>query len=472
MRNHRGRGGQSARRAGFVRPGLPFLLLLCLLTIFWIAGGASRADAAGQILVRGASWLALAVAALFMDRTPFTDRAAMRTARPVGLFLLLTIGLVLMQLVPLPPALWQSLPGRGLLTQAALLTQQPQPWRPLSIVPGMTWNAASSLVVPVAVFVLMAGLSERERRWLPGVLLVVITASMLLGLLQFSGAGFENPLINDTPGQVSGMFANRNHMALFLALGCLIAPVWAFPAGGRAGLRPLVALGLTALFLLTILATGSRTGMALGVLALVVGPLAVHREIRRMLHGRARWILPAIIVALLVAVGGLILLSLMAGRAASIDRVFSVDAGQDMRRLGLPIVWDMVREYFPWGAGIGGFDNLFRMHEPFHLLKLSYFNHAHDDFLEIALDAGLPGLVLLLAAIVWGVIAAIRAWRSSSAGGSEAKLASLMLLLICIASVVDYPARTPMMMTLIVISGLWLSHAGPRRGEPALPHSS
>ncbi|RYF15161.1 MAG: O-antigen ligase domain-containing protein [Oxalobacteraceae bacterium] len=352
-----------------------------------------------------------------------------------------------------------------------MLTNQPQPWRPLSIVPGMTWNAASSLVVPLAVFVLMAGLSDRERRWLPGILLVVITASMLLGLLQFSGAGFENPLINDSPGLVSGMFANRNHLALFLALGCLIAPVWAFPVDGRAGLRPLVALGLTALFVLTILATGSRTGMALGILTLIVGPLSVQREIRRMLHGRARWILPAIVVALLVAVGGLILLSLVAGRAASIDRVFSVDAGQDMRRLGLPTVWDMVREYFPWGTGIGGFDNLFRMHEPFDLLKLSYFNHAHDDFLEIALDAGLPGLALLLAVIVWGVVAAIRAWRSPS-GCSQAKLASLMLLVICIASVVDYPARTPMIMAMIVISGIWLSHTGPRRGEPALPQSS
>lgn len=465
MRNHRGRGGQFGRRLGFVRPGLPFLLLIFLLTVFWIAGGASRADAAGQILVRGASWLALAVAALFMERP------SMRAARAVGIFLLLATGLVLMQLVPLPPALWQSLPGRDLLTQAAVLTNQPQPWRPLSIVPGMTWNAASSLVVPLAVFVLMAGLSDRERRWLPGILLVVITASMLLGLLQFSGAGFENPLINDSPGLVSGMFANRNHLALFLALGCLIAPVWAFPVDGRAGLRPLVALGLTALFVLTILATGSRTGMALGILTLIVGPLSVQREIRRMLHGRARWILPAIVVALLVAVGGLILLSLVAGRAASIDRVFSVDAGQDMRRLGLPTVWDMVREYFPWGTGIGGFDNLFRMHEPFDLLKLSYFNHAHDDFLEIALDAGLPGLALLLAVIVWGVVAAIRAWRSPS-GCSQAKLASLMLLVICIASVVDYPARTPMIMAMIVISGIWLSHTGPRRGEPALPQSS
>lgn len=467
MRNRRGRGREAVRRPGFPRPGPSFLLLMGLLAVFWIAGGASRADAAGQILVRGASWLSLAAMALFMDRPP-----SIRTARPVGIFLVLAIGLALMQLVPLPPSLWQALPGRAVFADAALLAGQPQPWRPLSIVPGMTWNAASSLVVPLAVFFLMTGLSGREQRWLPGVLLSMITASMLIGLLQFSGAGFENPLINDTPGQVSGMFANRNHFALFLALGCLIAPVWAFPEGERAGWRPVAALGLVIVFVLTILATGSRAGMALGILALIIGPLAVQRDIRRMLRGRPRWVLPVIIAGVLLAVVALIAVSLMAGRAASIDRVFSVDAGQDMRSRGLPVVWAMVREYFPWGAGIGGFDNLFRMHEPFDLLTLSYFNHAHDDFLEIVLDAGLPGLALLMAAIAWSVIAAIRAWRSPAEGHSLPKLASMMLLLIAIASVVDYPARTPMIMTLIAICGVWLSATGSRSREPALPHSS
>src|SRR3546814_18476243 len=69
---------------------------------------------------------------------------------------------------------------------------------------------------------------QEERAWLPAIMLGAIFLSMLVGLLQFSGFMIDNPFINDTRGSVGGTFANRNHFALFLAMGCLIAPVWAF----------------------------------------------------------------------------------------------------------------------------------------------------------------------------------------------------------------------------------------------------
>ena len=102
-----------------------------------------------------------------------------------------------------------------MFAEAAILAGQPQPWRPLAIVPGGAANAAASLLVPVAVLVLVAQLRSDERAWLPGILLTVIAVSMIVGLLQFSGMGSNNPLINDSMGQVSGSFANRNHLAIF-----------------------------------------------------------------------------------------------------------------------------------------------------------------------------------------------------------------------------------------------------------------
>src|SRR3546814_14825252 len=87
-----------------------------------------------------------------------------------------------------------------------------------------------------------------------------------------------------------------------------------------------------------------------------------------------------------------------------------------MRARGLPTVLSMIAAYFPAGAGFGGFDPIFRLHEPFRLLKPTYFNHAHNDFLEVVLDGGLPAALLLLVAIGWYAIASIRSSEERRVG--------------------------------------------------------
>ena len=106
---------------------------------------------------------------------------------------------------------------------------------------------------------------------------------------------------------------------------------------------------------------------------------------------------------------------------------------------------------------------MFRMHEPLSLLKLTYFNHAHNDLIEIVLDAGLPGLALLVAGIAWWAMASLRAWRTEP-GMDHAlpKLGSAMLLFVLLASGFDYPARTPMIMAAIVLAASWLASSGKR----------
>lgn len=456
-------------------PSLPFVLLLALLAGLWLAGGASRADALGQVIVRSMAATALAGTILF-GRSP-----SLGEARPVLWLLGAAIVLTLLQLVPLPPDLWRALPGREMLAEAAAASGQAQPWRPWSIVPDATVNAACALIVPVAVLVLTASLEDRERAWLPGIILGLIVAAMLLGLLQFSGVRVNNPLINDTLGEVGGTFANRNHFALFLAMGCLLAPAWAFANSNRDRRAPAwrapVAIGLFVLFVLTILATGSRAGLVLGLLALGLGLLLVRRDIKRVLRRYPRWVSPAVVAGAVGMIVLVVLVSVAADRAVSISRVLAVDQGQDMRSRGLPTVLKMIVNYFPLGAGLGSFDPMFRMHEPLDLLKFTYFNHAHNDYLEVVLDAGLPGLLLLLAAVSWWGWASFRAWRGGSGETGELsgilpRLGSSMLLLVMVASVFDYPVRTPMIMAMTVLAAWWLSGGTPRRGAPALPQKS
>ncbi len=388
------------------------------------------------------------------------------------IFLLAAVALALAQLAPLPPDVWQALPGRAILTEAAAAGGEAQPWRPWSIVPGATANAAASLAVPFAVLVLVASLKERERLWLPGIVLGLIAASTLVGLLQFSGIGFNNLFVNDKPGQVSGTFANRNHFALFLAFGCMLAPVWAFLEGRQPNWRGPVAFGLVLMFALTILASGSRVGLAVGVLALGIGLILVRQGIRNALSRYPRWVFPALLAGIVGVIAIFVLISVAADRAVSIERALALDTGEDLRARALPTVLEMVRIYFPMGSGMGGFDPIFRIHEPFDLLALTYFNHAHNDFLEVALDAGLPGILLVLAALLWWAWASVRAWRAgSSVRYAVPKLGSAMLLLVIIASIFDYPARTPLIMAMIVVAGVWLSDRVEERPGSALPKS-
>lgn len=434
--------------------------LIVLLAIVWLAGGASRADVVGQFIVRGAAWAILVAAALF------SQRPRLRELRPLGFLLLATALIPLVQLVPLPPALWQSLPGRAPFAEAASASEQAQPWRPLSLVPGATANALGSLIVPVAVFLLLAATREQMRARLLGLLLALTSLSMAIGLIQFASGGFDFPFVNDTPGDVNGTFANRNHFALFMAFGCLLAPVWAFESERKSRRTGLAALALVPLFLLAILFSGSRTGLILGAVAVILAPFLVWPRISRELKTTPRWVLYTA-AALIVGTFALFaFVALATDRAAGIQRLLVLDAAQDLRVRSLPTTVSIIETYFPTGSGLGTFDPMFRMHEPQSLLKPSYFNHAHNDFLELVLDTGLAGGVLLAVALGWWAWASFRAWREKSGSWARlARLGSAMLLLVAIASVFDYPARTPLGMAMIVIAAGWLCGAAMARSK-------
>ncbi len=444
-------------------PSLPLILLFVLLAALWLAGGASRSDAAGQIVVRAVAFATLVIACLFVERP------TLGTTRPVALLLLAALALAVVQLIPLPPTLWRALPGRGMFTAAAEVAGQPQPWRPLAIVPGTARNALFSLVVPIATFLLVIGLKPRDRGWLLPLLLLLILAETLVGVLQVSGIYINNPLINDTLGQVGGTFANRNHFALLLAIGCVVAPAWAMGNGRRMAWRGPIALGLALLFLMMILASGSRAGLIVGILALGIAAIITRQEIRRLLRKAPRWVFPAVILGVVALVAIFVLLSMASNRAAALDRLAAENTGEDMRSRGLPVVLSMIGTYFPFGTGLGGFDPIFRIHEPMALLKRTYFNHAHNDFLEIVLDAGVAGLLLLLAALGWWLAMSIKAWRGAAREQLLPRLGSAVLLLILVASLFDYPARTPIIMAVVVVAAIWLSGAGHAAATSALP---
>ncbi|MEJ8629580.1 hypothetical protein P0F65_06475 [Sphingomonas sp. I4] len=126
------------------------------------------------------------------------------------------------------------------------------------------------------------------------------------------------------------------------------------PQGGR--WRVSLALGLVLLFILLILASGSRAGLALGALGVVFGGALAQARLRRTLRGKPRWVLPVVLAVAAGLMVSSVALSVAADRAVSVNRLLMVDAESDMRGRALPTVIAMIRTYFPVGSGLGGFD--------------------------------------------------------------------------------------------------------------------
>lgn len=438
---------------------LSFWLLIAFLAILWIAGGASRADVLGQSVVRFSAWTIIVVAILALPRVDW------RAVKEPTIILGAAALLVALQLVPLPPAIWTELPGRAIFMEAAVLTGTEQPWRPLSISPSGTSNALVSLIVPATILLLAANLT-REQHWRIAIsVLGLVGASAVLGVLQFSGANFDNPLINTVPGAVAGNFANRNHFALFLAIGCVLTLTWAF-RDETPPWKATAAFGLIVIFTLMILATGSRSGVIVGVAGIILTFLAFRRRAMQQLRAIPRKIAVPLLIAGFTSVIGAIWLSVGLDRAVSVNRATMLDGEADLRLQIWPIVLDMIQRYLPAGTGFGTFDPVFRIGEPDGMLNPQYINLAHNDWLQILLEGGLVGLVLSAATIIWFVLRSLQTWTSKHRAGGErliAKAGSIIAVLVLAASISDYPSRTPMIMAVLTLGVIWLVNVEIRR---------
>lgn len=454
------KGQRMKQRRAFVHPlPLPLLLLMAFMTLLWVAGGASRGDTLGQALVRGGACATIAIALLSLARFEI------HILRPIWFVLLAALAIPLAQLIPLPPGLWISSSGHNSLRLAG-----DDVWRALTLSPGATVNAAGALIVPSAVLVLLSQMSESQRARVVDLLLFFIGAAGLLGTILFSGAEFDNPFINDVRGQGSSVFANRNHFALLVAMGCVVAPVWAFMDLEGLRWRGPLSGALMLLFVLMVIATGSRTGLLLVSVSLVLSLVLVGKPIRRSLRGAPPWVFPVIASTAFIVLLLFVTLSFLADRVEAVDRLFSLTVTEDLRVRAQPTLLDMISTYFPWGGGVGSFDATFRVNEPDTLLAPQYFNQAHNDYLGIILDAGFAGAALLTASVLWWALATLKVLRAPNHKSIMlGRLGSALLLLVLIASATDYPARTPTMMAVIVIAGAWLASASASTRQPALP---
>ena len=436
-RQHRHSGG-----------GYYLILALAFLATLGALGGASRPDELQQFFVRGAALLAIAAALWPLDFSAFRD------GRRAAAGLALVYVLLLAQLVPLPPSVWAQMPGHDVYSAIAQQTGTVG-WRPWTISPDLTLNALAALLPATAIGLIALALDFRARLLLARLIVGIACASALLGMMQFAAGGAALHLFRTTSEDSAvGLFANRNHQAVLMScalpIGAAIASV-GMQRGGVSWRSLAVQLSTGALLLMGLAVTGSRMGLLLGALGIAAAAIiyfvaARAAELVRPVGARLFATASAATAVVLVTV------SILVWRAGALTRL-ATDPVDQTRMAALGPMLAAARTFFPFGAGFGTFDPVYRRVEPDSLLSTIYLNQAHNEPVQLAIEGGLAALFLLLLFIIWWAQAAVRAVRSRESVSRRALGTAMTAttLILMLSSLVDYPLRTPLLSGLFAL---------------------
>lgn len=437
-------------------PAKAFLILGLLATLVAFTGGASRFDAIQIIPLRTLAALFFIPALLYMTARKAKDELVL-----LGLFACF-VSLVVIQLLPLPPVLWQELPSRGDIYRLDAALGLDGVWRPHTMTPTRTWNALGSLVVPGA-GMLLAVACNASALTLLRLIAGLGVLSAILGLFQVM-SGNSSPLYLyelTNKGSPVGIFANENHAAFFAACSMLVVVSLGtrLREGSRHAWERLVYPAAFFLILIASLTGGSRAGFAASLGAVVISVL-ILASTQRARHGRAaaraksRWLNKRPSVALALSV---VLVVVVAGAFIVLDRtpafrdILATDSFADLRWSIWPVIAEMLGSHWALGTGFGSFEQVYQIYEPASLLMPQYVNQAHNDWAQFVIEGGVFAAIILMAVLVW-VARAVIALASRRTTRGQAIFWISIFAILGLSSIIDYPLRTP----LFQLIGIWL----------------
>lgn len=429
--------------------------------------------------------LALELAAVLLLTYPLLRPFFLKqfsTTMLLGLALLVL--LPVLQLMPMPLSLWQTLPGREAYAEALTAFGPAMDMHPLSLLPMATEVALLALLPPLAVFLVAVSLPETALRKCVYLFIAMATAQAIYALVQFGGGAtttFRTSLTDIGTGV--GTYVNRNHlagmlaMALPLSLGLLASRV------GQAGehlryrsksllrrlagsINPvrtnqtLIFSAISIVILLGTIFSRSRTGIMLAMLGIFLTALLYGLRIGGRRSTNLVTVLSVIGLALAVEVGLAPVLERFSAEAALEDARWSI-FGTSITALG---------QFFPFGSGLGTFPDIYRRFQPAEIDL--FVNHAHNDYIEYLFEGGLlAAAVILLFLVVY-----VRAWprllrlpRWGTLSFMQAG-AGIGLLLMALHGLTDYNWHIPAnAVYFALLAGVFL-HRGETPHEPR-PHS-
>jgi O-antigen ligase len=412
------------------------------------------------------------------------DRAAVK---PVIQALLIVIGIIVLQLVPLPLSLLtrvspatDSAVRQYDLTYAIARATTPSAWHATSIWPPAT---ARGLAFAAALTIFLAGTAAMMPRvpitWLVRRIAAFGLVMALFGIVQ---RGTSNgrlywvwlPVNKGGVGNAFGPFVNRNHfagwmvMALALTAGYVCALLvrtaprrhltwreWIGALSSNDSNRIAFCTCALAVMALSIVWTMSRSGIvALAVVASVLSALALLRV--RGGRGVAFSGFLLAIVVLGVAWKGVDTVAEWYGRTSTLE--WRVQLWRDTGQI--------VRD-FPWlGTGFNTFGIstlLYPMTD-----QAWHASEAHSDYVQIVSEGG----IVLAAAVLWTLIQFIRLIRAAFAQPQSPSLywiragATIGLIALAVQELVEFSLQIPADAVLFAVLAAVAVHRPSRHDQP------
>lgn len=407
---------------------VPAYLLACLLL-----GGASAAGFIANFILQIVSLPLIGWAVWQMIQ----ERPSAQIRAPLGLLAIFLI-IALLQLVPLPPALWTLLPGRGAVVEGYRLLGIPLPWLPLTLAPDIAPSSILWLLPAFAVLLGIVVLGAFRGRGIAVAIVAVTLASVAIGALQVIGGNSAYLYRVTNYGVAVGFFANANHNATLLLVCIPFLAALQVTLLKRSGsqrsasaIRLLVGAAYAVLFV-GLLINSSLAGIGLGVPVALGSWLAFGRQRPTLRRGIVVATVVVSIAAVVTIVVGPFGNNLFGTQKANVEL---------SRQTSFALTFRAARAYFPIGSGTGSFQPVYHLQEPLASVTTTFMNHAHSDWLELLLETGVVGFTFAALFLAWWIVR-LRAIWGSKEPDPFAQAAVIATAAIMLHSVVDYPLRT------------------------------
>ncbi len=389
---------------------------LCLLAVIalspWFFGGAVESHQAG---------FAVGIA-IALGLSAISFALASTTEKIIGIPMPLLLGALALllgafQCVELPDSLLRFFSPAGF----QLWRDLGQGGRTISLYPGSTTTELARGLLMLGTF--MVGLEiYRSRRWVSRTLHLLVAVGVALVLfswiqgLTWNGRIFWFVPFNQT-GQPFGSFVNRNHAGAYLNLCFSAALALSLDAskicasgpsssnssrhllkGERRGMqdRGYLLWGICGLLVAGVFSTQSRGA----ILSLLLAGTVTAIRLVRVRRGAGIGPISAMFAGLVIVGFGL---TWWIGKGDDLQgRMTGIVEDWPAATTGRIDHWKdsihMVPEFWRVGSGLGTYRYLYRLYESAY--HPAWYYHAENCYLEILVEAGLPGLLLF--AGIWG----------------------------------------------------------------------
>jgi O-antigen ligase len=415
---------------------------------FMIVVGGTTTPSPQAVLLHTVAGVILAAVAIFRLRQGFPNQLALSGT----ILLIAAFGLIILQLIPLPPEIWTALPGRDLISRTLARIGAELPWLPLSMEPPATKAAFLALVPALAGFLACLSLKQKDVSALALTIVVCSIIGVLIGIMQKSGNWPASLYFYGDPELrvATGTFGNRNFLAAQIFASIPFVAAAALAIQQRLNTRPILtmifALIYAAIMLAGLAVVGSRGGIALAMLSVFLTILFVYRKA----NSASTWKSSGFAVVAMLATLLLISQASMVG----LLRLAQSDPLEDFRTVIFDVVLNATKAFWPYGSGFGSFVEAYQMYETPAQMVDNFVNAAHNDWLQLLLEGGAAALFLMIIFILLFLTALKRIIQHNmgpTAHTTCLRAAAASVVLLSLHAIVDFGLRTPALLSLFSV---------------------